>query len=79
MGKDDTYYSYDVDTDEIVAKTRFNDDGSVDRWDGINDKGYAHDKYSSSRSFSENDSGDTYHRGINEDKDRTWKDKDGVL
>ena len=79
MGKDDTYYSYDVDTGALVAKTRFNDDGSIDRWNGINQPGHGHDKYSSSEAFRDQDKGDTYSRGVNEDKNKSWKDKDGVL
>ena len=62
MGKKDVYYSYDIDSGEIVSKTRFNDDGSVDKWDSINEKGYSHDKFSGSTSFWVNDSGDVQSR-----------------
>jgi len=79
MGKDDLYYSYDIETDEIVSKTRFNDDGSIDRWDGINQPGYGHAKYSSSEKFAFDDKGDVYNRSVGEDKDREWDDRDGVL
>ena len=83
MGKDDVYYSYDIDaddfSDEVVAKTRFRDDGKIDRWDGINDSGYSHDVYSSPEEFAKGEKGDVYSRSIGEDPDKEWEDRDGVM
>lgn len=79
MGKNDVIFSYDVDTGKIVGKTQFNDDGTIDRYTGINKNGYSHDKYSSSKTYSEQGKGDIYNRPFGEDKGREWKDRDGVF
>lgn len=79
MGSKDVFYSWDVDTGEIVGKTRFNDNGTIDKWSGINEKGYGHEKYSNSDSYAKQESGDIYSRSIGEDPDRTWSDRDGVF
>jgi len=72
------YYSYDIDTGDLVAKTRFNDDGSIDRWEGINEPDYTHDKFSSSARFARGGNGDIFSRhGSNGGK--TWDDRDGVM
>ncbi|WP_415980085.1 hypothetical protein [Faecalicoccus pleomorphus] len=79
MGKKDVYYSYDVDTGEIVGKTRFNDDDSIDTWSGINATGYSHKKYSNPSSFAQGGIGDVYNREVGEDCEKSWIDRDGVM
>ena len=78
MGKNDSYYSYDIDTGETVSKTRFNQDGSIDRWDGINESGYGHNKYSSSEKFKDQGAGDIYSRPVGADGSKNWDDRDGI-
>ena len=77
MSNKDSYYSYDVDTDEIVAKTVFSDNGRVDRFDGINKPGYGHKAFEDGKALAKDEP--TWSRSVGEDPDREWKDRDGVL
>ena len=79
MGSKDTYYSYDVETGQIVSKTRFNDNGTVDRWEGIQKKGYSHDVYSGSTEFAAQEKGSVFSRPRMKNPNKTWQDRDGVF
>ena len=79
MGSKDVYYSYDVDTDEIVAKSRFNDDKTIDRWEGINNPGYSHDVYHDSEEYAGQGKGSVYSRSIGQNPSKQWQDRDHVM
>ena len=84
-------YSYTTDDDgNVVGKTVYNDDGTVDEYySDDNFETHSHDKYSDMDTYidsvdaafnGEDSDGDIYSRDADEDSDNhPWTDYDGVL